>query len=98
MVLSHKLCRWLVPWALLAAAISLLWLAASVNWLLWALALAAGAAAIGGSGLAWPETKTPPKVVAVPTYVALSNIAALHSWLNLVFGRKSPSWSPTRRD
>jgi cellulose synthase/poly-beta-1,6-N-acetylglucosamine synthase-like glycosyltransferase len=97
MVLSHKLCRWLVPWALLAAGVSLLWLAASVNWLLWALALAAGTAAVGGAGLVWPETKTPPKVVAVPTYVAMSNVAALHSWINLLLGKKSPAWSPTRR-
>jgi len=97
MLFSHKVCRWLVPWALVFALGALGALAASAFWARLALA---GAMALGAfAGVAWirPAGESLPRLLALPAYVAAGNLAVLHAWLRFWAGRSAPVWEPTRR-
>jgi cellulose synthase/poly-beta-1,6-N-acetylglucosamine synthase-like glycosyltransferase len=97
MVFSHKLCRWLVPVAMAAAALALLVLAPQQYWALWLAVAGAFIAALGALGWAWPDRRDAPKLLSVPAYVLVANIAAINGWLNVMLGNTRPVWSPTRR-
>lgn len=98
MVLSHKLFRWLVPVALVVGALAAVGLA-TVEPLAWPLAAAVvGFVILAAIGWLWPEERQAPKVFSVPAYIAIANLAALHGWVNLVLGKSSAAWSPTRRE
>lgn len=94
---SHKVCRWLVPWAGLAALGALGALAFQyAGARLVTAALAAGVLAVVscywlvgralGGGL-----------LRAVAFGLTGNSAVLHAWLWAVAGRKTPLWSPTRR-
>jgi hypothetical protein len=97
MVVSHKLCRWLVPVALVVATAAAVGLAIVVPqaWPLPAAAVVVGL--LAALGWMWPDEARAPKVLTVPAYVLIANMAALHGWVNLILGRSSAAWSPTRR-
>ncbi|HEX7120378.1 MAG TPA: glycosyltransferase [Longimicrobiales bacterium] len=97
MLASHKLCRWLVPWAAAAAIAALIPLApvsAAGRGILAAAGLAGAAAA---AGWAWPERHGVPRPLAIPMFAAMANIAALHAWIRVFRRRLEPAWEPTRR-
>ena len=102
MLWSHKLCRWLVPWALLFATLALLALAwqggtRGYGWAVVGLA-AAGVAALGaGIGWVWPTGRPMPRWIAMPTYAVSGTIAALQAWVTALGGRGTALWEPTRR-
>ena len=97
MLASHKLCRWLVPWAFPCAALALAALATGVGWARGALAALGLMAAL--ASIAWRrwEGKPTPRVWALPVYVIAGNIAALHAWLLALRGTRTAVWEPTRR-
>lgn len=98
MVFSHKICRWLVPVALVVGTVALFGLAA-VDPRAMPLAVAALVVALlAGIGWLWPGQGDPPKLFSVPAYLVIANVAALHAWLNLLRGTGSAAWSPTRRE
>src|SRR2546426_8701541 len=83
MLASHKLCRWVVPWALLGAVAALAGLATGEAWG-WSRGALAGLAVLAGLGAAgwwWPEGKRPPRLLALAAYLFAGNAAALHAWL-----------------
>jgi cellulose synthase/poly-beta-1,6-N-acetylglucosamine synthase-like glycosyltransferase len=97
MLFSHKVCRWLVPWALLVCLGALGALAFTT---IWARAALTAVAALGAlAGIAWrrPAGEPMPRLLALPAYVAAGNLAVLHAWLRLLAGRAAPVWEPTRR-
>lgn len=98
MLFSHKVCRWLVPWALVLLVGGIALEAATAGWARWVLGaiLTGGVLAIAGWG--WPEGRRPPKLLSLPAYLAIGNIAALHATLKALGGAQSPIWEPTRRD
>ncbi len=94
---SHKLCRWALPWAGIAA-----WLATGVlaPTHAWALALfALGAAILLLAGLGWWAARTGRgrSPLTGLAFVVAGNLAAAHALLRLVGGRRHPLWEPTRR-
>ena len=98
MLASHKLARWLVPWALVGAlaAVALLgW--GGVAWARLGLAAAGAAAALALVGWSWPARRPTPRILALPAYVVSSTVAALHAWVFALRGRRSAMWEPTRR-
>jgi len=97
MLVSHKVCRWLVPWALAASLGALAVLSFTVPWARIVLATAVALAAV--AGIAWlrPAGEAMPRFVALPAYVAAGNLAVLHAWLRFLAGRSAPVWEPTRR-
>jgi cellulose synthase/poly-beta-1,6-N-acetylglucosamine synthase-like glycosyltransferase len=97
MLWSHKVARWLVPWALLAGGIATIVLAAD-HW--WARAAAlAGLVTVllGVAGWAWPEGRNIPRGFAVPAYALSGNMAALVASIKAMRGELNPVWEPTRR-
>lgn len=99
MLMSHKLIRWLVPWAMVAGLVGLILVAREAAWARWPLAAAGLGLAITVLGLLWPKRAgAMPRVIAAPTYLILGTIAGLHSWLNALRGEMNPVWEPTRRD
>ncbi len=97
MLFSHKLCRWLVPLALVMALGAAGVLSVTEVWARWALAVAGGGLLLAGLGWGWPERPALPRSLAVPAYLLAGNIAALHAWGRALRGSGQPIWEPTRR-
>lgn len=101
-LLSHKLLRWTLPFQLLALLAVSAWAAwthpRNAAWT--ALVLAQGAAyAAGGWACARsrPGGRRGERLWGALGYVVLVNAAILHSWFNLLRGRRYVVWEPTRR-
>ena len=94
---SHKLCRWLVPHAAVLALAALAALAGTTPWVGWGLGAAAFAGVCGVVGWRWPEEWRLPRVLALPAYLVIGNLAALHASIRAVRGTSIPIWDPTRR-
>ena len=94
---SHKLIRWLVPWALVACAVAIIPLAASALWAqagVVALALGLGLAALGWW---WPHQDRVPKLCSMAAYFVSGTIAGLRAWVNTARGSRASLWNPTPR-
>lgn len=98
MLLSHKVCRWLVPPAAVLALAALAVLATSLPAARYALGAAGVVLVLGMLGWLWPVEHKPPRVLALAGYVVASNAAVLHALLRAVRGELNPVWEPTRRD
>ena len=95
---SHKVVRWLVPWAGLVALVALAFLAQTTQWALGMLAITTVGCLIGLAGWLWPQEKPMPRVVALPAFLLVGNLAALHACINAMRGDMNPIWEPTRRE
>jgi glycosyltransferase involved in cell wall biosynthesis len=97
-LVSHKLCRWLVPLLLPAPVIGLLLLSGAQP-----LARLALAAVLLGSvaamiSLRLPEERRLPSIVALPVFGIASLIAGFLAWMRALRGQQSAIWEPTRRE
>ncbi len=97
MLMSHKVCRWLVPWAVVSFLAALATLALTSAWARALLAVVGAVAALTAIAWVWPERRPMPRLLALPAYVAAGNVAVLHAWLRVFAGRPAPVWEPTRR-
>ena len=97
MLFSHKVCRWLLPWALLLFVVALGTLALSSTWARAAFVAAGVVGLLAAIGWRWSERGRIPRLVALPAYVVAGNVAVLHAWLRVLGGRLAPVWEPTRR-
>lgn len=94
---SHKVCRWLLPWAAGVALVALVLLAATTRWADWMLAGAAAVALAAAGGWWWPAGRRLPRALALPAYFVAGNVAALHASFNALRGDLNSIWEPTRR-
>lgn len=97
MLVSHKLCRWVVSLLIPVAVVGLFILAARSVVGAYALAIVSAVVALGFAGMRWPHGRLAPRVVAVAGYVLASNLAGVVAWLRAIRGRNAPLWEPTRR-
>ena len=98
MLFSHKVCRWLAPWAGLAALAALGVLSVTAPWARW---LLGGVTVIGiaaAAGWTWPVGRVAPRLLAIPTYLVSGNVAALLASIGALRGARHATWEPTRRD
>jgi cellulose synthase/poly-beta-1,6-N-acetylglucosamine synthase-like glycosyltransferase len=97
MLVSHKLCRWLVYAAVPPAFVGLLVLSATSR----AAALVVGVlglgAVVGLLALRWPHGSRVPRPIAVCGYVVGSVAAGVLAWTTVLRRRRIPTWEPTRR-
>jgi cellulose synthase/poly-beta-1,6-N-acetylglucosamine synthase-like glycosyltransferase len=98
MLLSHKLCRWLVPWAGVIAVTCLAVIATTQTWARVLLAVSAIGVLLGLVGWAWPQNRNTPRIFALPAFGLVGNLAVLHAWMNVLRRVSTPTWEPTRRD
>lgn len=98
MLFSHKVCRWLAPWAALLGLVGLIVLATLSRLALAACGAAALALAIAFIGWRWPEGKHMPRFISIPTFLFLGNWAVVQATIRAMRGELNAVWEPTRRD
>jgi cellulose synthase/poly-beta-1,6-N-acetylglucosamine synthase-like glycosyltransferase len=96
MLFSHKLCRWLVPWAGVVALVAVAVLAVEEPWARWVLGGAVTVGALALLGLR-ATTAGPARALELLAFFLAGNIAVLHAWFRALSGEADPSWEPTRR-
>jgi len=88
---SHKLCRWLVPFAMIAALTSSMMLVASPFYR----AALAAQAAFYVAALVGIRTGAPS--LRIPAYFVRSNAAILTAWFHFIRGERMTTWTPSER-
>lgn len=89
---SHKLCRWLVPQAMVVAAVSNVFLAFHSTFYGALMLLQVGFYAAALLGL-W----TGAPVLRIPAYFLLANLGVLIAWLRFARGERIAMWNPSDR-
>jgi len=97
MLFSHKVCRWLVPWALTGGAIGLALVAPAFPVALVPLGLGGVAVGLGGIGWALGDGRPLPRLMQMAAFALSANVAAMHAVLRALRGDREPIWEPTRR-
>jgi predicted cobalt transporter CbtA len=97
-LITHKLCRWLVPLTVPGAVLGLALLAPSSSLARLALAGVVVVVALGVAGMRWPETRgRVPAVLSMPGFLVASMTAGLLAWGRALRGQSNAVWEPTRR-
>lgn len=98
MLVSHKLVRWLTPWAALAGVVGLLVLAGARPELrLWSGIALLAVAAVTAAAWRLPPNRRLPRPLALVAYTVLGLGAGLHAWVKALRRERNPIWEPTRR-
>jgi hypothetical protein len=95
-LLSHKLCRWLVPFAMMTAFFSNALLAFSSRWyaVLFLIQILFYSAALGG--IFWkPLLRLP--IIKLASYFLLANASIVQAWIRYWSGERLVAWEPSRR-
>jgi glycosyltransferase involved in cell wall biosynthesis len=97
-LISHKVCRWMLPLSAIPAAIGVLILARSHAWAAWLAAAGVLLALVALAGALWPESRRMPRVVSVVAFGVAANVAVIHAVARVLHGRDDKVWEPTRRE
>jgi hypothetical protein len=89
---SHKLCRWLVPFAMIAAVVANALLASESSWFAAAFVLQVAFYGMAAAGV-W----TGAPLLKLPAFLALANLAVLIAWLRFFRGERFVVWTPSER-
>jgi hypothetical protein len=89
---SHKLCRWLVPFAMAVALVSNIVLAWDSTFYRVLLIGQLGFYAAGIAGLRFRAS-----LLKIPAFFLLANAAVLTAWIRYARGDRFTSWTPSRR-
>jgi cellulose synthase/poly-beta-1,6-N-acetylglucosamine synthase-like glycosyltransferase len=96
-LISHKVCRWLVPVFAILGALGLALLAPSHRWAVAALVAAGLGAIVAAIGARWPATRPMPRILSTFTFAAAANVAVIHALSRVFLGHEDHLWEPTRR-
>ena len=96
-LLSHKVCRWLIPPAAVVAILGMLILSRDNAWAVIALAFSAVALVGAWAGSRWPADRAMPRVLSLVSFAVAANVAVLHAIIRVVHGHEDHLWEPTRR-
>lgn len=98
MLFSHKVCRWMLPWAITGSGLALL-LLASTN-VVARLIVVIGLIVLSLAWIGWrrADQDDVPRVFSMPAYLVAGNLAAMHAFVRAVSGASDALWEPTRRE
>ncbi len=93
---SHKLCRWLVPFAMIAALVTNGWLALSSPVYRVILLVQAGFYSLA---LVYMLSRSVPSVgmLRIPSFFVMANLSILDAWMRYFRGERIVSWTPSKR-
>jgi glycosyltransferase involved in cell wall biosynthesis len=93
---SHKLCRWLVPFAMISAFLAnfFLMLHSTFYLALFVMQISFYAAALGGLKLKLLSKK---HLLKVPSFFVLVNLSILNAWYQYIRGERIVLWNPSQR-
>ncbi len=97
MLFSHKVCRWMLPWAALAALVGLALIAPGVVWARLLLGVALLGLGLGITGWVMSDKRELPLPLSLPAFGLMGNVAAMHALLRVIQGKSDALWAPTRR-
>jgi len=97
-LVSHKVCRWLVPLAGVPAVIGLVFLAPAHAWALVALVAVAAGGLVAAMGALWPSSRPMPRLLSIVSFGFAANIAVIHAACRLFYAGDDKIWEPTRRE
>ncbi len=97
MLFSHKVCRWLVPWAGVAALVGLALIAPAILWARVGLLVAVAGVLMGFVGWLMSARRDLPWFLGLPAFGLIANVAAMQAVLRVITGKKDALWEPTRR-
>lgn len=97
MLWSHKVARWAVPWAAVAAFLALGVLAGTSPLARALFALGLVVLALAAAGWLLSERMALPRPLSVPAFLVAGNVAAMHGLVRALHGDEDPTWEPTRR-
>src|SRR6185295_10770386 len=89
---SHKLCRWLVPFAMMSAAAANLMLASRSPWYL-AAGILQGLFYVAALMGLWTGARR----LRFPAFLLLANVSVLIAWVRFTRGDRIVSWTPSQR-
>lgn len=95
---SHKLIRWLVPWALAACAIAVVALSSSAVWAAGGAVALAFCLLLAALGWWWPRRDRVPRLLSVAAYFVSGTLAGLAAWVQAARGHRASVWDPTPRN
>jgi cellulose synthase/poly-beta-1,6-N-acetylglucosamine synthase-like glycosyltransferase len=93
---SHKLCRWLVPFAMIAALVANGWLALSSPVYRVILLVQAGFYSLA---LVYMLSRRVPSIgmLRIPSFFVMANLSILDAWMRYFRGERIVSWTPSKR-
>ena len=94
-LISHKLLRWLVPYFLITLFAANLLLLGQLIYNL-ALGLQVAFYLFALVGYLWQKKNKPPRLLTIPFFFCLVNLAALVGVARFLMGKKSGQWQPVR--
>jgi cellulose synthase/poly-beta-1,6-N-acetylglucosamine synthase-like glycosyltransferase len=96
-LMSHKVCRWLVPVSVIPAAIGLSLLAVVHTWAAVLFGLGLLGALVAAGGALWPVSRPMPRAISLVSFAAAANVAVVHAIYRVIHGHEDHLWEPTRR-
>lgn len=94
-LISHKLCRFVVPFFLLASLLTSVALAGTQP--LYSAALGIQIVFYGAALAGWVWQRKCPRAISLPLYLVTVQCAILRAWMCVGLGRRYAMWSPSRR-
>ena len=95
-LLSHKLCRWLVPFGMMTAFVSNALLALSSQWYAMLFLIQTLFYSVGLGGIFWkPLLRLP--IIKLSSFFLLVNASIFQAWVRYWSGERLVTWEPSKR-
>lgn len=95
-LVSHKLCRWMVPFGMLAAFVSNAFIAMSSQWYAVLLLIHTAFYLVALVGIVWkPLLRLP--IIKLVSFFVLVNVSIFQAWLRYWSGERLVTWEPSKR-
>ena len=95
-IISHKICRWLVPWFFILACLGSFALAASSAFFAFLALLLGAFCCLAAAAYLLPEKRSQ-LFFKIPLFFIVSNAAIALAWIKYLSGKRAVTWSPSQK-